>query len=107
MNDKEFSDITKSIEDKLDKDKSAIIADDLGRMMTGFETMQQQLKDRDKRIKELESDKEKLVLANGNLLKQIPVTKDDGDSNDCDDNMPSYDNFDFKAALDDKGNFKK
>lgn len=107
MNDKEFSDITKSIEDKLDKDKSAIIADDLGRMMTGFETMQQQLKDRDKRIKELENDKEKLVLANGNLLKQIPVTKDDGDSNDDEDNMPSYENFDFKAALDDKGNFKK
>lgn len=107
MNDKEFSDITKSIEDKLDKDKSAIIADDLGRMMTGFETMQQQLKDRDKRIKELESDKEKLVLANGNLLKQIPVTGDDGDSNDDEDKMPSYENFDFKAALDDKGNFKK
>lgn len=107
MNDKEFSDITKSIEDKLDKDKSAIIADDLGRMMTGFETMQQQLKDRDKRIKELENDKEKLVLANGNLLKQIPVTRDDGDSNDNEDNKPSYENFDFKAALDDKGNFKK
>lgn len=106
MNDKEFSDITKSIEDKLEKDKSAIIADDLGRMMTGFETMQQQLKDRDKRIKELENDKEKLVLANGNLLKQIPVTRDDGDSNDCDD-KPSYENFDFKDAFDENGNFKK
>lgn len=107
MNDKEFSEITKSIEDKLGKDNSAIIADDLGRMMTGFETMQQQNRERDKRIKELESDKEKLVLANGNLLKQIPVTGDDGDSNDDEDNKPSYENFDFKAALDDKGNFKK
>lgn len=106
MNDKEFTEITKSIEDKLE-DKSAMIADDLGRMMTGFETMQQTLKDKDSRIKELEKDKEKLVLANGNLLKQIPVTKDDGDSNDDEDNKPSYENFDFKAALDDKGNFKK
>lgn len=106
MNDKEFTEITKSIEDKLE-DKSAMIADDLGRMMTGFETMQQTLKDKDNRIKELEKDKEKLVLANGNLLKQIPVTKDDGDSNDDEDNKPSYENFDFKAALDDKGNFKK
>lgn len=106
MNDKEFSDITKSIEDKLE-DKSAIIADDLGRMMTGFETMQQKFKEQDKRIKELERDKEKLVLANGNLLKQIPVTRDDGDSNDDEDKTPSYENFDFKAALDEKGNFKK
>ena len=106
MNDKEFTEITKSIEDKLE-DKSAMIADDLGRMMTGFETMQQKFKEQDKRIKELERDKEKLVLANGNLLKQIPVTRDDGDSNDIEDKSPSYENFDFKAALDEKGNFKK
>lgn len=105
MNDKEFTEITKSIEDKLE-DKSAMIADDLGRMMTGFETMQQTLKDKDSRIKELEKDKEKLVLANGNLLKQIPVTRDDGDSNDSDD-KPSYENFDFKDAFDENGNFKK
>lgn len=105
MNDKEFTEITKSIEDKLE-DKSAMIADDLGRMMTGFETMQQTLKDKDSRIKELEKDKEKLVLANGNLLKQIPVTRDDGDSNDNDD-KPSYENFDFKDAFDENGNFKK
>lgn len=107
MNDKEFTEITKSIESKLEKEGSAIIADDLGRMMTGFETMQQTLKEKENRIKELEKDKEKLVLANGNLLKQIPVTRDDGDSNDNEDKMPSYENFDFKAALDDKGNFKK
>lgn len=106
MNDKEFTEITKSIEEKLEKDKSAIIADDLGRMMTGFETMQKTLKDKDERIKELEKDKEKLVLANGNLLKQIPVTRDDGDSNDNED-KPSYENFDFKDALDENGNFKK
>ena len=106
MNDKEFSEITSSIEKKLDKDKSAIIADDLGRMMTGFENMQNTLKERDARIKELEKDKEKLVLANSNLLKQIPVTRNDDDS-DNDGDESSNKPFDFKDALDENGNFKK
>lgn len=106
MNDKEFTEITKSIEKKLDKDKSAIIADDLGQMMTGFENMQNTLKEREARIKELEKDKEKLVLANGNLLKQIPVTRSDDDSNnDCDESSKKP--FDFKDAFDENGNFKK
>lgn len=107
MNDKEFLDITSSIEKKLG-DQSAIIADDLGKAITGFETMKKELKDRDTRIKELTEDKEKLVKANSNLLSQIPVTGDDGDSEPDDTNKtPSYDNFDFKDCFDEKGNFKK
>jgi len=106
MNDKEFTEITKSIEKKLDKDKSAIIADDLGQMMVGFENMQNTLKEREARIKELEKDKEKLVLANGNLVKQISVTINDDDSNN-DSNESSNKPFDFKDAFDENGNFKK
>ena len=107
MNDKEFVDITTSIEKKLGKDNSAMIADDLGRAMTGFETMKKDIADRDARIKELERDKEKLVLANGNLLKQIPVTTDDGGSDDQGETEPSEKVIDFKDCLDEFGNFKK
>ena len=107
MNDKEFLEITSSIEKKLG-DQSAIIADDLGKAITGFETMKKELKDRDAKIKELTQDKEKLVSANSNLLRQIPVTSDDGDSEPDDSyKTPSYDNFDFKDCFDEKGNFKK
>ena len=107
MNDKEFLEITSSIEKKLG-DQSAIIADDLGKAITGFETMKKELKDRDAKIKELTQDKEKLVSANSNLLRQIPVTTDDGDSEpDDSDKTPSYDTFDFKDCFDEKGNFKK
>ena len=49
MNDKEFLEITSSIEKKLG-DQSAIIADDLGKAITGFETMKKELKDRDAKI---------------------------------------------------------
>ena len=107
MNDKEFLEITSSIEKKLG-DQSAIIADDLGKAITGFETMKKELKDRDAKIKELTQDKEKLVSANSNLLRQIPVTSDDGESDpDDSDKTPSYDNYECKECLDEKGNVKK
>lgn len=105
MNDKEFLEITSSIEEKLG-DNSAIIADDLGKAITGFEAMKKDIKDKNAEIERLKKDKEKLVLANGNLLKQIPVTSDDDFEQEHEDNKPSYENYNFKNAFDEKGNFK-
>lgn len=105
MNDKEFLDITTSIEEKLG-DNSAIIADDLGRAITGFEAMKKDIKDKAAEIERLKKDKEKLVLANGNLLKQIPVTSDDDFEQASDESKQSYENYNFKNAFDEKGNFK-
>ncbi len=105
MDDKEFLEITTSIEDKLGKDNAAMIADDLGKAITGFETLNKTIQDRDEEIKRLKADKEKLVLANGNLLKQIPVSSEDEEPEE--DKKPSLSNFNFKDAFDEHGNFKR
>lgn len=72
MTDEELLKITSSIEEKLG-DSSAIIADDLGLLMTGNAQTQQSLQDKDAEIAQLKATNEKLVLANGNLLKQVPI----------------------------------
>ena len=73
MTDEELLNITNSIEEKLGKETSALIADDIGLLMTGNAKSQQALQDRDSQIADLKAKNEKLVLANGNLLKQVPM----------------------------------
>lgn len=72
MTDEELLKITSSIEEKLG-DNSAIIADDLGLLLTGNANSQKLLQDKDAEIAQLKSTNEKLVIANGNLLKQVPI----------------------------------
>lgn len=95
--------LTESMSEKLGEEQSAMIADDIGLIMTGFEDMNNQISERDKRIKELEEDKAKLVASNGNLLRQIPVMKEEADEEKDVAKKP----FNFKDAFDAKGNFKK
>ena len=101
MNGNDLKKLTESIDQKLG-DNSAMIADDIGTILTGFETMDTAIKQRDEEISQLKKDKEKLVLANGNLLKQIPVMR-----NEEEDEEVTKKPFNFKDAFDEKGNFKK
>ena len=73
MTDEELLKITNSIEEKLGAEASATIADDIGLLMTGNAKSQQALQERDSQIADLKAKNEKLVLANGNLLKQVPM----------------------------------
>lgn len=56
-------------------ESAGVIADDIGLLITGNANTQKALVAKDEEIKRLTSTNEKLVLANGNLLKQIPVEK--------------------------------
>lgn len=103
MDGNKLRELTESMSAKLGEDKSAMIADDMGLIMTGFEDMNNQISERDKRIKELEEDKAKLVASNGNLLRQIPVMKEEAEEEKDVAKKP----FNFKDAFDAKGNFKK
>ena len=104
MDGKDLQKLTESIDKKLGSENSAIIADDIGTIMTGFETMDSQIKAKDEEIALLKKDKEKLVLANGNLLKQIPVSFNEADD---DEEEVAKKPFNFRDAFDEKGNFKK
>ena len=99
MDGNKLRELTESMSAKLGEDKSAMIADDMGLIMTGFENMNNQISERDKRIKELEEDKAKLVASNGNLLRQIPVMKDEEEPEEKD---VAKKPFNFKDAFDAK-----
>lgn len=104
MDGKDLRKLTESIDKKLGSENSAIIADDIGTIMTGFESMDSQIKAKDEEIASLKKDKEKLVLANGNLLKQVTVTVENEDNDEED---VAKKPFNFRDAFDEKGNFKK
>lgn len=105
MDGKQLRELTQSIDKKLGADNSAIIADDIGTIMTGFETMSKTIEERDAEIKQLKEDKDKLVASNGNLLRQITITHDKDD--DEEKNEGAKKKFNFRDAFDAKGNFKK
>ena len=73
MSDEELTKVMDSMQEKLGKENSALIADDLGVLISGNAEAQKSLKDKDSEIARLTAHNEKLILANGNLLKQIPV----------------------------------
>ena len=73
MSDEELTKVIDSIQEKAGSETSALIADDLGLLISGNAAAQKFLKDKDSEIARLTAHNEKLILANGNLLKQIPV----------------------------------
>ena len=102
MKDEELKAITDSIEEKIGNENSAIIADDLGKLFT----LNKQTIDT---ISKLESEKtdlvnknEKLITANGNLLQQIPMQKEEIKQQE-DEIKP----FNYRSIFDEKGNIKR
>ena len=108
MTEKEFEKITKSIQDKLGKENTSLIADDLGKLITDNATMNKDLKGRDERISKLEQDKEALITSNGNLLQQVAMGDESGliNKNEPKNEEPKKP-FDYRSVFDEKGNFKR
>ena len=102
MTDEELIKITDSMQEKLG-DNSAVIADDIGLLITGNTNSQNALRERDAEIERLKATNEKLVLANGNLLKQIPVEKATKAPKE---EVPEVTNIKLSDAFDANGNFK-
>ena len=108
MIEKEFEKITKSIQDKLGKENTSLIADDLGKLITDNATMNKDLRTRDERISKLEQDKEALITSNGNLLQQVAMGDEGGliNKNEQKEDEPPKP-FDYRSVFDEKGNFKR
>lgn len=105
MEDETLLGITGSIEEKLGKDTSATIADDLGILMTENTKTQEKIKKQEEEIKALKDRNDKLVAANGNLLQQIPMGKDeDKKPIDQEEHKSS---FNMRDAFDEYGNLKR
>ena len=90
---------TTKIQEKLGKEEAGKIADDIASLLTYDNKIQKDLKSRDDEISKLKKDKEMLIEANGNLLQQIPVGKEEPPKKEPDE--PRY--FDFKSVFDKNG----
>ena len=100
MSDDELIKITDQIQEKLGADNAAVIADDLGLLITANAATQKALQDKDNTIRELSDAKERLIAANGNLLKQVPVVE-----KKVEDEKPKQ-SINLADAFDARGNFK-
>lgn len=106
MTDEDLIKFTDSMQEKLGEENSALIADDIGTLITANANTQKALRERDDEIAKLKADKEKLILANGNLLKQVPV-EHKVKSTEVEDKSEEVKNITVADAFDANGNFKR
>lgn len=114
MENKEFKKITDSMVEKIGKEKGALIADDIAKILSDNLQMNNTLKEKDTKISELTKSKEDLMTTNMNLLQQIPMGDDEETivnpkmkKNEETENLRSADTFDFRSLFDENGNFKR
>ena len=94
---------TNKIQEKLGKETSSMIADDLANLLTYDSKIRTDIKNKDDEIMKLKKDKEVLIEANGNLLQQIPFGKEEVIDKKTENEEK---NFDFKTVFD-KNGFKR
>lgn len=104
MTEEELNKINDNIKEKIGEESFAMILDDVGTIMTGREVMDQTIKDKDTEIADLKSKNEKLVAANAQLFKQIPVGHNSKEADDEEDSPTK--NVRLADAFDANGNFK-
>ena len=103
-----LSSIVDTIQEKLGKEEAGKIADSLANILVIEEANTKTLKEKNDLIEKQKKDKEMLIEANGNMLRQQAQTKEEDSFFDespkkKDDNQP----FDFRSVFDEKGKFKK
>lgn len=108
MNEKTLSSIVDTIQEKLGKEESGKISDNLADILVIEEANGKLIKEKDSSITKLKNDKEMLIEANGNLLLKVPQAKEEesffeGGNSKKEENKP----FDFRSVFDEKGHFKR
>lgn len=105
MDDKIIESFMTSSEEKLGKDEFAKISDEIGTIVSKNAETQKQLQSQQAEIERLKRDKEILVTANGNLLKQVPVHTDSIEKEAEDDDEAKTPQISLRDAFDDNGHF--
>ena len=91
-------------EEILKDENSSIIADDIGKLITANTQTIETIESLEKKISNLEETNQKLVAANGSLLKQIPaVAESELKETTVEEKKKA---FDFHTVFDKNGNFK-
>lgn len=84
MDNKDLERINASIKEKLGEEDYAKISDSIGELITGNTLNLDDIKSKEEQINELKETNSKLVLANGNLLKQVPMGKEEPQKEESD-----------------------
>lgn len=93
------------IQEKIGKDASALILDDIATLITDNQNMNKELESKDEQIGNLKKTNETLQTVNGNLLQQVAMGDDTSTKNPEEDKKKEP--FDFRTCFDEKGNFKR
>lgn len=100
-----LTEITDKIQEKLGKEESSKIADDLANILIYEESNNKTLKEKDSSIEKLTKDKEMLIQANGNLLLQVPQSNEESFKDK--EEKETYKPFDFRSVFDENGKIKR
>lgn len=84
MDEKQLQKISNSIKKKIGDENFAMIADDMGTLITGNSANLEEIKKGKEEINELRENNKQLITANGNLLKQVPMGVEDRTSDEED-----------------------
>ena len=108
MKNEDFKKIIDGLQEKLGKENSSIIADDLGNLISDNITMNRTIEEKDKTIKEKEELNQKLVFANSSLLQQVGVPEDTPKKKTSSGSeSEEEDKISWNDCFDKKGNFLK
>lgn len=102
-----IEEITKSINEKLDKTEAGKIADDVANLLSLESARLKDIKSKDEEIAKLRKDKEMLIEANGNLLQQISAENEEILNPKPAEEKKRIEPFDMRSVFDEKGHFKK
>ena len=104
----ELSKIVDNIQEKLGKEESGKIMDDLANILVFEEANTKTIKEKDEVIAKQKKDKEMLIEANGNLLLHVPQAKEEESFfEDGKKDSKGTEPFDFRTVFDSKGKFKR
>lgn len=105
MKEKEMEELTNKMQEKLGKDAAALIADDIGLLISDTKKVNKQEEKYQADIQRLKEQKEKLIETNGNLLLQVSVAEDNISQGNKVKEEETPKPYDFRSAIDEFGNF--
>ena len=104
MQNKDIEELEKSIKQKIGEEKYATISDDMVNLYSKVDAEVKNREAKDKEIAELKNRNEKLIEANGNLLKQIPMSYQKEKQKEETENK-GYQPIELNKVFDKNGNF--
>ena len=107
MTNQEFQDKLNLMQEKIGKDSSALILDDIASLITDNQAMNKALDDSKKENDSLKKRNEHLIDVNGSLLQQVAMSEEEPKiNNKIKEEEKKKEPFDFRSAFDEYGNFK-